>query len=190
MRALGRALVCTAALATGLAAAQALPARLATCAACHGADGNSALKDTPSLAGQPRLFLENQLIMIREGLRDIAPMKGLLDGLSDADISALARHYAAQPLRPAPGPRDAALFERGRDLAAGMRCGVCHLGQYQGREQMPRLAGQREDYLLHSMRQFKSGQAVGRDTQMSAALHGVTDPDLQALAHYLARVAP
>lgn len=181
-------------LAASAAGSQGLPSRMGSCAACHGADGNSALQGIPSLAGQPRVFLENQLILIREGLREIAAMKGQLDGWSDADIAALARHYAAQPLRPTAAARDAALFEQGRQMAGALRCGACHLSDYQGREQMPRLAGQREDYLLLSMRQFRAGQASGRDTQMSAALYGVPDADLQALAHYLAhyqaRVAP
>ena len=40
-----------------------------TCAACHGADGNSAIPGTPSIAAQPRIFLENYLVMTREGIR-------------------------------------------------------------------------------------------------------------------------
>jgi cytochrome c553 len=65
-------------------------------------------------------------------------------------------------------------------------CGTCHLPNYVGREQMPRLAGQREDYLLHSMRQFRNNTATGRDTIMAASLHGMNDDDLKAIAHYLA----
>jgi cytochrome c553 len=75
-------------------------------------------------------------------------------------------------------------------LAKDMRCGICHLPNYVGREQMPRLAGQREDYMLYTMRAMKANQAVGRDPIMSASLHGISDDDLQALAHYLARVVP
>lgn len=174
-------------------AAQNIAPRLALCGACHGADGNSQIKDFPSLAGQPRVFLENQLVVIREGLRDIPAMKGTLDGVSDAEIAALAKHYASLPVKPLASlaaDYNAALYERGRTLAGDMRCGSCHLPTYQGREQMPRMAGQREDYLLHSMRQFRSNQAVGRDTIMAASLYGVSDNDLKALAHFLARVAP
>lgn len=172
------------------AAGQSIVPRLAQCAACHGADGNSQIKDFPSLAGQPRVFLENQLVMIREGMRHIPAMKGSLDGVSDADIAALAKHYASLPVKFAPGAQNSAWLERGRQLASDMRCGICHLPSYQGREQMPRLAGQREDYLLHSMRQFRSNQAVGRDTLMTAALYGVSDEDIQAMAHFLARTPP
>ncbi len=177
-------------LTTLCASAQDLAPRLALCAACHGAQGQSQLKDIPSLAGQPRVFIENQLVLIREGMRDIPAMKGVLDGVSDAEIAALARHYAAlSPAAPVAG-REAPLFERGRVLASEMRCGICHLPNYAGREQVPRLSAQREDYLLHSMRLFRSNQATGRDTIMASSLYGVSDDDLKALAHYLARVAP
>ncbi len=179
------------ALLAGSAAAQTLPERLAACAACHGAGGAPApLPNTPSLAGQPLVFLENQLVLIREGLRDIPAMKGQLDGVSDADISAMAKHFAAQTLKPQPTPRDAALYARGEQVANGNRCASCHLPSYAGREQMPRLAGQREDYLLHSMRDFQSGKATGRDTIMAASLYGLSDADLKAMAHYLSQLAP
>ena len=178
----------------GLLQAQPLPAglaaRLAACGACHGVDGNAPLRDTPSLAGQPVVFLENQMVLIREGIREIALMKGALDGITDTDIAALARHYARQPLKPTAAERDAALFAKGEQLAQQNRCGSCHLPSYAGREQMPRLAAQREDFLLHSMRQFASNQAVGRDTLMAASLHGLSDPDLIAIAHYLSRIGP
>jgi cytochrome c553 len=186
-------LLCAALLASwsAPASAQALAERLAACAACHGAGGAPApLANSPTLAGQPALFIENQLVMIREGLRDVPAMKGLLDGVSDADLSAMARHFAGLPLQPQPGPRDAARFARGEQVANGNRCASCHLPNYAGREQMPRLAGQREDYLLHSMRQFLNGQATGRDTIMAASLRGLSDADLQAMAHYLAQLPP
>ena len=185
------ALLCGAALFnTPWALAQNIAPRLALCGACHGADGHSQIKDIPSLAGQPRTFIENQLVLIREGMRDIPAMKGTLEGVSDAEIAALARHYAALPVKPPPSDRNAALYERGRQLAGDMRCGICHLPTYLGRDQVPRMVGQREDYLLHSMRQFRSNQAVGRDSVMAASLYGVSDEDLKALAHFLSRFTP
>lgn len=146
------------------------------------------MANSPSLAAQPKVFLEHQLIVIREGLRVIPAMTGLLNGVSDPEITALAQHFAAQPLRPQPGPRNEAQFEAGRLLADKMHCASCHLSGYEGREQMPRLAGQREDYLVHSMRDFVSGKAVGRDTIMASALYGVSDQDIRNLAHYLAHL--
>ncbi len=164
--------------------------RLALCAACHGADGNSQIKGIPSLAAQPKLFLETQLVLIREGMRDIPSMKGMLNGVSDAEVTALAKYYADKPLAPVPTDRNAEVFARGGKLAEGMRCGICHLPTYLGREQIPRLAGQREDYLLLSMQQFKNNQAIGRDSNMAASVYGVSDQDLQDISYYLARLMP
>jgi cytochrome c553 len=53
----------------GQAASQSLQERLETCGTCHGETGNSKMENTPSLAGQPALFLTNQLILMREKLR-------------------------------------------------------------------------------------------------------------------------
>lgn len=184
------ALAGAAAQATGGTAAAPLPAALAakvtTCAACHGSDGHAAVAGAPHLAGQPRLFIENRLVMIREGLSVVPAMKGLLDGLSDADLTALSRHYAAMPLRPERARRDAARAARGQAVSQRTLCASCHLPGYIGREQMPRLAGQREDYLLQSLRDFAAGRTGGRDTLMTNALLGLNDADLQDLAHHLA----
>ncbi|WP_225984622.1 c-type cytochrome [Noviherbaspirillum aerium] len=169
-------------------AAAAHSQRVAACSACHGADGNSQMPNSPSLAGQPKVFLENQLIVIREGLRVIPAMAGVLDKATDKEITALAEHFAAMPLKPQPGEKREVQFERGRVLASKMHCASCHLPNYEGQAQMPRIGGQREDYLVHSMREFKEGKAVGRDTIMASALYGVSDQDIQDLAHYLAHL--
>ena len=170
--------------------AQISPQRLALCASCHGADGNSQIKGIPSLAAQPKLFLENQLVLNREGIRVIPQMTGMLTGVSDAELTALANYYSALPLAAPPTDRDAEVFARGGKLAEGMRCGICHLPSYLGRDQIPRLAGQREDYLLHSLLQFKNNQAVGRDSNMAASVYGVSDQDLQDISYYLSRLTP
>ena len=167
------------------------PAKIEACAACHGKDGNAPIPATPSLAGQPALFLENQLVMIREGLRPIPQMTGLLDRITDEEIVAIAAHYARQSPKASPaGARDDARMARGKERADALHCGSCHLPDYRGRDQVPRLVGQREDYLLLSLRQFRNNEAVGRDTIMAATLHGVSAEDLEAMAHYLAHLTP
>ena len=67
-----------------------LAAQLRTCAGCHGADGNSTIAGTPSIAAQPRIFVENYLVMTREGIRGSAVMQELLKGVPDKEIVALA----------------------------------------------------------------------------------------------------
>jgi len=159
------------------------------CAACHGADGNSPTPGIPSIAGQPKLFIENQLILFREGLRVAPPMQPAVQGLTDKEIVRLAQHYAALPARPAAtDPADPAQAARAVDVAKKLHCGSCHLPDFRGREQMPRLAGQREEYLVESMLAYRDNRRTGGDTIMAGTLYGVADADIRALAHYLARL--
>lgn len=173
---------------TPAAYSQTTPQRVALCASCHGADGNATLKGIPSLAAQPALFIETQLVLIREGIREIPSMAGMLNGFTDAELTAIAAYYADKPLATGPKDLDPVLFARGGELAQGMRCGICHLPTYLGRDQIPRLAGQREDFLLHSLLQFRNGEASGRDSNMTAAVYGVSDDDLKAMSYFLSRV--
>lgn len=179
-----------AALLLPVAAAAPPPETLATCNACHGAGGNSQLPRMPSLAGQPKLFIENQLVLIREGLREIPEMKGVLAGMADETIVALAAHYAASPPAPKTVAPDADKARRGAETARRLLCGTCHLPDFSGQKQVPRLAGQNEAYLLHSMQQFRDNPGPGRDTIMAATLRGLGDTELVDLAHYFASFRP
>lgn len=176
----------------GLAQAADTPsaARLAACAACHGASGNSPSPAVPSIAGQPSLFIENQLVVMREGLREVPVMKAVLEGISDAEVVALARHYAALPSLPAPALLQPDKLRAGAVLSKQALCGTCHLPDYRGQNQVPRLAGQHEAYLLLSMKQFRDHPGPGRDTLMTSALRGFSDDDLGRLAHYLSHARP
>jgi cytochrome c553 len=162
--------------------------RLQLCAACHGPDGNSTNPQIPSIAGQPKLFIENQLILFREELRKSEQMLPAVKGLKDAEIVKLAEHFSKLPAKAMEtGQPDKALVQRGTQRAKELRCGVCHLSDYSGQNQIPRLAGQREAYLEAEMRAYRDGKRTGGDTIMAAALYGVSDADIKALAHYLSR---
>jgi cytochrome c553 len=50
---------------------------------------------------------------------------------------------------------------------------------------MPRLAGQRVDYLAYALKAYRDNTRKGADTLMSAAVFGVSDDDLRALAHFV-----
>lgn len=176
---------------TGAASAQQPPpATVAACTACHGPGGNSQIAQTPSLAGQPKLFIENQLVLIREGLRDVAPMKEVMAGMTDETIIALAQYFAAQTPVSKTAPVNEERARLGAATASKMLCGTCHLPDYAGQKQVPRLAGQDEAYLLHAMRQFRDNPGPGRDTIMAASLYGLSDADLANLASYLATFKP
>jgi cytochrome c553 len=158
------------------------------CVACHGPGGNSQQPGVPSIAGQPKLFLENQLVIMREGLRPAPQMQPIVNGMKDAEISRLAEHFSKLPAKSMEsGPAEPALVKLGQERAKALRCGVCHLANFHGQNQVPRLAAQREEYLANEMRAYRDNQRKGGDTIMAAALYGVSDADIKALAHYLSR---
>jgi len=158
------------------------------CLACHGPDGNSVTPGIPSIAGQPKLFLETQLVLIREELRPAPQMLPIVKGMKDAEISRLAEHFSKLPAKAmVEGPADANLVKRGQERAKALRCGICHLSDFSGQNQIPRLAGQREEYLESEMRAYRDNKRKGGDTIMAAALYGVSDADIRALAHFLSR---
>lgn len=159
--------------------------KLQLCVSCHGPGGNSATPLTPSIAGQPKLFMENQLVLFREGIRKSPVMTPLMAGIPDKEIQQLAEHFSKQAVKPESASADKKLFAQGRALANKLRCGICHLSDFSGQKQMPRLAGQREDYLVSEMRAYRANQRP--DTTMNAALYGVKDDEIKALAHFLSR---
>lgn len=159
------------------------------CANCHGTDGRSRMEGIPSLAGQPAGFITLQMILFREGIRQVPAMLAFAAGLPDREIEDLAAHFAALP----PGPpddrraRDPALFAAGQALIGPRNCAVCHLPGLNGREQIPRIAAQREDFLATTMAEYRDGRRVGADTQMNGAVEGLSDAEIAALAHYLSQ---
>jgi len=163
--------------------------RTALCDACHGPGGVSRTAGTPSIAGQPKVFLETQLVLFREGLRIAPQMQAAVNSLTDKEITRLAEHYAAQAAQPAAdGPPDAAQAKQAMVLAQKLHCASCHSADFRGGAQIPRLAGQREEYLVESMLAYRDNRRTGGDTIMAAALYGASDGDIRALAHYLARL--
>lgn len=178
----------TVAFGTACAFAQSMPLaeRIALCTTCHGEDGNSRMAGIPSLAGQPEFFVLNQLFLMREGVRRIEAMAPFVKDLTDEDLDALAKHFARLEPKASEEPVDPALAQRGAELAAALRCGSCHLPTLTGQDQMPRLAKQRVDYLIPTLKSYRDSPRPGADTAMSVAVTGASDADLAALAHYAA----
>ncbi len=161
-------------------------ARSAACSTCHGTPERAPLALTPSLAGQPEQFLVLQMFLLREGLRDVPQMAGMLKGVTDQDFMDIAAHYARQAPPRSNGKPDHVLRARGAGLSQAMGCGSCHLKDYRGQRQVPRLSNQQEDYLAASLKAYRDNQRSGSDTSMNGIMYQGTDSDIQALAHYLA----
>ena len=157
--------------------------------ACHGPGGNSVSPAIPSIAGQPKLFIENQLVLIREELRPSPLMLPIVKGMKDAEIVRLAEHFSKLPAKSMEtGKPDPKRVQRATQRSQELRCGVCHLPDFKGQNQIPRLAAQREAYLASEMRAYRDNKRKGGDTIMAAVLYGVPDADIDALAAFLSRL--
>ncbi len=69
-------------------------AKAASCNACHGANGISAIPTYPNLAGQKEAYLAKQMKAFKDGTRKDPTMNAMAKPLSDADIANLSAHYA------------------------------------------------------------------------------------------------
>ena len=171
------------------AAAAALEERLAPCLACHGEKGQSANPAVPSLGAQPAFYVMVQLYMFREKLRTVEPMNARTQGLTDDDLRRMADVMAKlPPPRPVEDPGDPARLERARALIQQHRCNFCHNPNFSGAQQVPRLAGQREDYLGKALREYKNNTRRAYDTGMADVLYAISDEQLRDLAYFLTRL--
>ncbi|MFH1604611.1 MAG: c-type cytochrome [Pseudomonadota bacterium] len=69
------------------------------CDRCHGVAGNSTDPRSPALAAQRTAYLVYAMRAYQKGERRSKAMSAMLDGLSEADIDALAAYYARQKAR-------------------------------------------------------------------------------------------
>jgi cytochrome c553 len=106
--------------------------------------------------------------------------------LKDDDLHSLSQHFARLPAKRSDEPVDPALARRGAEVAAARRCGSCHLPSLAGQDQMPRLARQRIDYMIETLKSYRDSPRPGADTAMSANIATASDADIAALAHYAA----
>jgi cytochrome c553 len=163
--------------------------RVAPCLACHGEKGQSETEDTPSLGGQQAPYSLIQLYMFREKLRVFEIMNDMAKPLSDDDLRTFSDFIAKLP-KPVP-PADAgdgARMQSGQAAAQQHRCNTCHNTDYSGKENVPRIANQREDYLAKTLAEYKSNTRTGYDASMADVMAPVTPEQIGDLAYYLARV--
>ncbi len=186
----GKLAASAAALIAGTLCAFADPSeKLAPCLACHGATVQSEVENVPSLGGQTPPYSVIQLFMFREKLRVAEPMNEAAKGLSDDELQSLAAELAVLPSPKPPGDAvDPARLERARALTEQNHCNVCHRPDFSGQQSVPRLADQREDYLLKTLREYKSGARRAYEPIMLEALQPVDDAQLVEFAYYLSHL--
>lgn len=171
------------------ATAQSVQERLKTCLACHGENGQSNTPLTPSLGAQPVFFLTIQIFMFREKIRAVPLMNQMTQGISNNDLKALAEAISKLPApQPPTDTPNAERMDTMRTIAEQNRCNICHGSNYAGGENVPRIAGQREDYLARTLREYKGNTRRGYDAAMADVLHSVSDEQIGDLAYFLSRL--
>jgi cytochrome c553 len=166
-----------------------LAEKMAPCLACHGEEGQSQNENVPSLGAQQASYTVIQLYMFREKTRVAEPMNEMAKELTDGDLQSMADALAALPApKPPADPGDPARLERARAMIEQNHCNACHRPDFSGRESVPRLADQREDYLLKTLREYKSGARRAYEPIMVEVLQPISDGDLVELSYYLAHL--
>ena len=159
------------------------------CVGCHGENGISQMENMPSLAGQPDQFIQWQLVYFRAGARKNEQMQPIVEQINNEDIRNLGAYFASLPPPKAEADDNPDLSKKGEQAAAGRRCASCHADSYAGTKAVARLAGQREDYLLKALRDYKAGQrSGGGQAAMAEVAFPLNEEEVVALAHYLAHL--
>jgi cytochrome c553 len=166
-----------------------------TCAACHGADGNSVTPDWPMLAGQHASYLVRQLRAFKNGERTDVTMKPFADMLSEQDMLDVAAYFEAQT--PTPKGADPALVNLGQQIYRGgvaergiAACIACHGPDGSGNPlaAYPRVSGQHAAYVTKQLNAYASGDRRS-DVEFNQMMRNVAgllfEDEIRALASYV-----
>jgi cytochrome c553 len=162
------------------------------CAACHGADGNSAAPANPKLAQQHPEYIVKQLQEFKSGKRASPIMQGFASQLSDADMKNIAAWAASQKAKPG-FAKDKELVTLGERIYRGgiadrqvAACSGCHGPNGAGvPSQYPRLSGQQAEYAEAQLKAFRDGGRKN-SVQMTQVAAKLNDREIRAVADYIA----
>ncbi|MDD0839160.1 c-type cytochrome [Curvibacter sp. HBC61] len=167
-------------------------ASYASCAACHGADGNAGSPAYPKLAQQHPEYLVKQLQEFKSGKRANAVMSGMAAGLSDEDMKNIS-YWLASKKQKAGFAKDKELVALGERIYRGgiadrqiAACAGCHSPNGSGiPSQYPRLGGQHADYTAAQLTAFRDGVRKN-SLQMTGVAAKLNDREIKAVADYIA----
>jgi cytochrome c553 len=158
------------------------------CFACHGPNGNSQNPVYPVLAGQDWRYIYNELMDYQAGRRTGAVMSAVARTLTRDQAIALGNYFAAQKQAPLAFTPDAARVQAGHKIADTNLCTMCHLGDFVGQNEIPRVAGQWPQYVTKQLEDFRSGHRHNDGGSMTSVAHNLTDEDIADLAQYVANL--
>lgn len=168
--------------------------KVAVCAGCHGADGNSAAATFPKLAGQGEKYLLKQLLDIKSGARPIVEMTGLLDNSSEQDLKDMAAFYASQSISVGQAKKELAeagktIYQAGIPAKNVAACTACHgpAGAGISLAGFPALGGQHADYTAKQLKMFRTGDRSndGESRIMRSIAARLSDREIEAVSSYI-----
>jgi len=161
--------------------------RAALCKYCHGEDGNSIKEGTPSIAGQNPVYIVDQFQRYGDGHRYDPWMANLAKTLDQESKIKLALYYSEQEMKPMGGGR-LDLIDRGKQVYEQF-CTECHGDDGRGTEGYARLAGQRPEYTVKMLQEFKIPGSNRSNPWMYARANMLgSEEDMHAVAAYLANL--
>ena len=166
--------------------APAPPPKAETCAACHGPNGNSTQPQFPVLAGQTSRYLYLQLRDFQEKRRNDPVMSPMAEGLTRDEMRALSDWFAAQKPAPTGFTSDAQKAKLGKAKSDETLCTMCHLGGFSGQNEIPKVAGQRYEYIVKQLSDFKARKRTNDAGNMTSVAATLSDDDIRNLANYIA----
>lgn len=157
---------------------------LQTCFACHGDKGAAPLEKNPVLAGQEFYYLYVQLKDFKSGLRKSDIMGPVVQGLEQEQLKLVAQFFSKQSWPATTHTQDASMKPAVKPALDAGACISCHLGDFRGNSRVPRLAGQKVDYLTQTLLDFKS-KARNNAPAMASLMATFSESDITSLADYL-----
>jgi cytochrome c553 len=161
-------------------------AKAQVCAACHGDNGNSTNPMYPTLAGQNARYIYLQLQDFQAGRRHDPQMDPMAKTLTREDMQALADYFSKQKQAPSGFKGDLAKVTAGRAKSKEVLCSMCHLGEFAGQNEIPRVAGQQYEYIKKQLSDFKARRRTNDAGSMTSVSATLSDADIENLAHYIA----
>lgn len=190
-------------------------AKTATCAGCHGEDGNSMMPGFPKLAGQHAGYLVKQMQAFKSGARNSAMMAPMVLGLETQDMQDIANVYAANKISANAAPvfkdddededqpktadqkkaemdqmlsQGGDLFRNGSLTDGVSACIACHGSQAEGNKpaSFPALRSQHAEYLIKTLTDYKTGaRTSNKENMMLMIAKKMSDEQIKAVSHYI-----
>lgn len=173
--------------------AEAGKTKSATCAACHGADGNSVNPEWPKLAGQHESYIVKQLMNFKNDERVNPTMTPMAKPLSDADMADLAAYFSSQARKLGEADQSKVtlgeqVYKGGNNASGVAACAACHgpTGAGNPAANFPGLNGQQTTYIKNQLNAFRKGERANDAGKMMRNIAAnMTDAEMDAVAEYI-----